>query len=349
MLENEINDVRTEKDFRLNTFSDFKKSEVKKELFSCLKNSQLESSFYWSCEFICAGQFNELWECIILFYSKHIHLANPKLCIYLNLKLNKFKEIYRNGYIQYELAMRNDFKIRQLFAEIIYLLVESKKKPTFGEIKIKKEDFQLTNVSSKLKASHLHYAEFAFKEGDPKEIYMVLNEFVYHLKEEKNNLLAFYWLEWIIEYDSLCKYKMERRLYSKENKNQMNIIWIVWDILIFLSKEKNALIEKIMSSLLDIFLLKYTSSCNKKRKYLLYMGIELLIENISFQEEIIKDKEKMYKYIENIHYIYKEIKKNERNPNMNFMFGSSNSENLKETIGKLDKMNEIGETFIPRL
>jgi hypothetical protein len=349
MLEFEINDVRTENDFKTITFSEFKKTEVKKELFSCLKNSQLESSFYWSCEFICAGQYNDLWECIILFYSKHIHLANPKLSIYLHLKLNSFKQIYRNGYIKYELSMRNNMKIRNLFAEIIYILAESKKKHTFEEIKINKKDFDLSIVSIKMKAPNIHFGEIIFQEGDPKEIYIALNELIYHLTEEKNNLLACYWLEWLIEFDCLSKYKMVRRLYCKEAKYQLNLIWILWEMFLYLAKEKGPLIEKIMNSLLELFLLKYTTSCNKKKKYLLYMAIELLIENIYFEEEIIKDKEKMNKIIEKINTIYKEIKKNEKHPNMDFMFNTGGKNNLSQTISKLETMNAIGETFIPRI
>ena len=349
MLENEINDIRIEKDFRSITFSEFKKTEVKKELLSCLKNSQLESSFYWSCEFICAGQFNDLWENIIYFYSKHIHLANPKLSIYLHLQINNFKEIYRNGYVSYELAMRNNPKIRKIFAEVIYILVESKKKHTFEEIKVKKEDFDLSVISEKMKAPNIHYGEIVFRSGDPKEIYIAINELIYFITEEKNSLLACYWLEWLIEFDSKpIKYKMERRLYVKENKFQLNLIWIVWEIFIELSKEKQPLIKKIINSLLELFMLKYTVSCNRKRKFLMYMAIELLTSTIVFDEEIIKDKEKMGKIIEKISIIYKEVKKNEKNPSTDYLFHNVNN-NLNQTISKLEKMNEIGETFIPRL
>jgi hypothetical protein len=79
------------------------------------------------------------------------------------------------------------------------------------------------------------------------------------------------------------------------------------------------------------------------------MAIELLTENIFFEEEIIKDKEKMKKIKEKINTIYKEIKKNEKHPNMDFMFNTSSKNNLTQTINKLETMNAIGETFIPRI
>ena len=84
----EINDKRTLKEFNKITFSKYEKSKVKKELIDCIKKSKLEESCYWSAEFICAGQFIELWEIIILYVSRHIHLGNPKLPIYISLRFN---------------------------------------------------------------------------------------------------------------------------------------------------------------------------------------------------------------------------------------------------------------------
>ena len=95
----EISDKREIKEFRKISFSNFKKTEVKKELLNNLKNSKLEQSCYWCAELLCAGHFLDVWDLIIHYMSKFIYLGNPKLPLYINVKLDLFKKILNKGYI----------------------------------------------------------------------------------------------------------------------------------------------------------------------------------------------------------------------------------------------------------
>lgn len=358
MQDSEINDLRGEGEFKGCSFSKFKKADVKKELLNSLINSKIEPACYWSAELICAGHYGDLWEIILLFFSKYIHLGNSNIGIYLEMRINDFKAILNNGYADSVLRLRNNDKIRKLFCEIMCILCDAKRRHSFDNVKIKADDMNMLTIKDKFNAPSTLYGEEVFTTEDPKELFPFVNELAYSVTSSGNNQMnACYWIEWIFEYENRCKALKEkifceRRTFAKvDAKCQKDIVWIVWDVFLKESEKRAKIIMKTMNSLLSLFCLKYTTGCHKKRKNLMYLAISLLCEHFTPEKEIIRHTQLELVNIikKKIDLVYGQIKKNEESTGTDYLFLGMKSSNLENTIAKLEKMNTFGETFVPRV
>jgi hypothetical protein len=351
----EINDIREPGHFRGETFSKYKKTDVRNQLIQNMIRGKIEPACYWSAELICAGHFMELWEVILHYAGKHIHLGNPKIIPYLEMRFEVFRNIIRQGHHLNELQLRNHPTIRKLFAEVIATLTYSNRKHSFESIKINRvEEFDMTQMTERLKAPAMRYAEAVFLKEDPKELYIAINEFCFHL-EEKNTVNACYWVEWIIEFDLICRKRKESCLCEKriqmpvENKYQRDIIWLVWDGLNNqVENMGNPFISKMMESLFTLFCIKYTTGACKKRRYLLYFAVALLTESVPTDIELVSKKELLMNVVDKIGEVYKQIKKNEQSPNTEYLFNNLEKEtNFEKSIRKLELMESMD--IVPKM
>lgn len=353
MNDSDINDIRSSSEFKTVSFSKFQKCQVKKQLVACMVSSKVEPACNWSAELICAGHFIDLWECIIMLVGKHIHLGNPKLPIYVIMRFNTFKDIMiQEGYVNNELAMRNNPKIRQLFAELVCMLCYSRKKHSLEQVKIvKAEEFELTHMANRLKAPTIAYGQASFKADDPKELYIAVNEFAYHIsKDSKNNLSACYWLEWMLEYLNVCAKRKEKCTAETRahmpvlDKYRKDVVWIIWDVLLHAAEIKgDALISKTVQALLDLYTIKYTDGVRQRRRYIIYFAIALLTEAVDFSIELVPHKQEVDFMTKRIDVVYKAVKKNEMAPKTDYLYEGLQPEksNLDKTRERLEIMNGL--------
>jgi hypothetical protein len=350
----EINDIRVPSDFRGFSFSEFKKTEVRNQLVNSMLKGKVEPACYWSAELICAGHLGDLWEIIINYMAKHIHLGNPKLAIYLKMRYENFRNIMMQGIHVSELEVRNDDKIRKLFSEVICTLTLSNKKPSIEPIKInREEEYDITQMTDKLKAPTMDYAQPIFQQKDPRELFIALNEFAYYLSKDGNNMLsACYWVEWTIEFNLICKKRKEpikcvrRPQYKVESKFQSDVIWLIWDVIMNITeKQTDKLVKMTMDALLRLFCIKYSSASGKKRRYLLYYAISLLTETITSDVELVSNREILQNVTNQIDDIYKQIKKNEHAPKTEYLFnGLDKKRALEKSLKQMELLGELDKT-----
>jgi len=353
----DINDIRTPAQFKGVSFSKFKKTEVRTQLLENMLKGKIEPACYWCAELICAGHYTDVWETILYYTGKHIHLGNPKIVIYLQMRFETFKNIVSQGHHFDELQLRNNPMLRKLFAEMICTVTLSNKKHSFEAIKINRvEEFDMTQMTERLKATSIQFIEPVFKKEDPKELYIAANEFAFNITgDHKNMLSACYWIEWMVDFDTICKKRKEpcycerRPFINVEKKFSRDIIWILWDALLYYSSStKNAFIEKLMKGLVDIFSIRYTTASCKKRRYLLYFAVALLTETVPINIELSSDKETIKNVIDKINQVYKQIKKNEESPNTDYLFANLEKQNtFEKSMKRMELVNSIQFTTPP--
>jgi hypothetical protein len=346
----EINDVRNIHDFKSTSFSEYKKTDVKRKIIESLLSENVEPSCYWCCELLCAGHFGDVWEIILYYISKYIHIGNPKIAIYIEMRYNIFRNIMNQGTFISDLDARNHDSIRKLFAEIICVLTLSPKKPSIELMKIKSNiEFDVVHMSTKLKANNIEYIRESFLEKDPRELFIAMNEFAFSLSSnEKNMSYACYWIEWILEFEALCKkrkqlLKCEARNYKVENKFRTNVIWLLWDIILdYAELTNNPMTVKCVHSIKNLFLIKFTEGTPKKRKYLIYYAIQLITEKVNFNVPILPDKNIIQNITSQIDTIYKQIKKNEIAPKTEYLFnGLDKKKSIEKSLKQLEVLNKM--------
>lgn len=352
-----INDIRDSKDFKTVTFSGYKKTEVKKEFINSMLNSKVENACNWCAELVCSGHYMDIWEILLLFVGKHIHLGNPKLSVYLEKRFNVFRNIMIQGLYYDEMQLRNNPTIRNMFAEICTVFSLSPKKPSLECMKINRgEDFDMTQVSNKLKADSNRYSEPILKKKDPKEIAIAINEFCFQISSNDGHIPnlsdACYWIEWIICFDQICK-KRKQQCYLEnrdqipvEHKFQKEIIWAIWDSLFYYCKNDTYL-KTVLNSILQLFCVKFNNASIKKRIYLLYFAVSVVTEPFTRNVNMIQEKEKVQLSLSNINFLYKNIKKEEVSPQTDYLFaGLHQPSNIEKTMQKLDILNSVNTPSI---
>ncbi len=351
-----IIDTRTVDSFKHKTFSGYKKNDVMSMVFKSIEGKKIETACNWATECILSGYAVTLWEKILHFASKIIHINNPKLPTYLLKKnmilynqLNRLDTRDKNNV----LLLRNSQMIRNLFFDVVCTLSTSLKTKRYDKYpKInEKEDFNFTNIKKRLFSQMNILPNHIIHFNDPDELRIIMNE-VFTLC--KNKQFGYdrccYWILWLVKWEQIHKKKKQiwnvspRNVPDVPEKYRSNFIWVIWEIIyeeLKERKDKNVIHE--INSLYGLFKYNYTSGKRNGRLPLVFHAIGYLTHDLNFQLPIRNDYQIFIQVQSNLNKMFEAKKINEIKTEQIVVKEPPKKQNVEgeQMKDKLDIFNEI--------
>jgi hypothetical protein len=315
-----IEDQRQPEHFAGVTFSLYKRTQVKKSLVDAMTKGAIEESNYWGAELVCCGCFLELWELLFEFMSRNVGMSNPKMPVIVEKCFADFKQIATGEFSTNQLGMRNSVKVRKIFAKVISLLCTSRKRGRLEYVKVDKDnDFDILKLSSRMKAPSAEFSNGVMLGSDPTEIGVAVNEFCYHIsKNVRNHLMADYWVEWLLEFDKICRKKKERCQCARrdfapqEDDGGKDVSFVLWDALLREGRSRpQKPIVTIMSSILELFKVRFSAGVKRRRRHMLYFAVSLLCEPLDLATDTIHNESALVSVLANLDVVYGQVKQGE--------------------------------------
>jgi hypothetical protein len=301
-----ITDSRQLKDFKTQTFGGYNITKASAALDKAIMEEKIEPALHWALQLFLSGLINPLWSKLISFANKNINIYNPKLPEFIYNKNQQWLSIVDNNKFTKEniLLLRNHPSIRLLLAEIISILVLSKKRKLNTLPKINKNEFIIDNFKSKLEAKDNHLVNNLIMDGDPSEIRIAINEMAFHIYN-KNINKALYWLNWILEWEKINskkygKYECASRSNTGvDSKYFKDVIWLIWSVIHKIKQLKcsmgnNYEWNKQIQCLWQLYINKFTPSTRTKKQNYIIWSILYITETIDYAIPLIDRPELLF-------------------------------------------------------
>ena len=287
-----INDDRSMKELVKKSFSGFKKTDVINAVLKAIEERKVENACFWACECILSGYPLNLWEKLINFSSKIIHINNPKLPFHLYRKnevlINQVNLLKKDDLI----LLRNSQMVRNLLFDVISTLCTSSKTKRYDNLpKLdENEDFQFVNIQKRLFSTMNILPNKVIHFNDPDELRIICNEFYTLLKNKQFGYeKCCYWILWTIKWESMHKKNKTpwnidpRNIKDIPKRYTDNIIWVFWELIIIeMELRQDDMITRQIKSLYLLFKNNFTNSKRLGKLFIIFNAIGYLTHDISF-------------------------------------------------------------------
>ena len=321
-----IQDTRHLEDFKDKTFSGFKKTDVIKTLFKSIETGKVENACHWTTECMISGYSIDLLDKLIAFSSKVVHINNPKLPNYLWRKYQYFFTTIDNINLKKQkhlsIHFRNNQVLRNLYFDIVSVITCSPKTKRYDKYpKINEDtDFLFENIKRRLHAQANFCPDSLFKFTDPEELRVVINEIMFHFKNNQSGYEnCCYWIAWIFQWEKKNK-KMkvtfeidEREIQGVHKKLSKDVVWLLWQTILIEGNTRTDDVKYQINALYQLFKYGFQAGKRNARIPLIYHAIGYLTHSIVFTIPIITDKKTYLQCQCNVNLMFKMKKINEKN------------------------------------
>jgi hypothetical protein len=311
-----IHDLRNSREFKKLTISGYKIQDVTKAYQNSMINNNLEDSIRWCVELHCTGLENNIWDSLYILITKHIHINNPKLFIYLKKRQKEYESIISKYPPKfYHIYSKNNQEIRHIFAELTSLCCLTKKNNIFLQTSLPKlgnNFFDKNNLSKRMISRDLDNIIDYCNNNTTKELKLGLNEIYSNIESNKGTFdNCLYWYLWIEKAESIRNkdIKNDNNIIYNEEDNELWVM-ILWKIInkhkSFVDDNDKIFIKKIFNDYTNNFKLSYIN----KKKYLLFMAFYVLKKKINWSIQLYQQEHLLLQVIGNINKMYEKIKVN---------------------------------------
>ena len=304
----QITDSRTLHDFKNQTFGGYNISKASTALDKAILEEKIEPALHWALQLFLSGLINPLWTKLMGIASKNINIYNPKLPEFIYNKNLQWQAIVDNTKFAKDniLLLRNHPGIRLLLAEIVTILVLSKKRKLNTLPKINKTDFIIDNFKSKLEAKDNNLINTIIMDGDPSELSIAINELAFHL-HHKNINKALYWLNWILDWEKINskkygKYECASRPNEGiDSKYFKDVVWLIWSVIHKIAQLRNTSgmgmsheWTKQIHCLWQLYTNKFTPSTRAKKQNYILWSMLYITETIDYAVPLVDRPELLF-------------------------------------------------------
>ena len=291
----------------------------------CLQKQQYEEACHWTAELDASGWQADIWQKLIVYASKHVHMHCPKLPLllarnYAYYQLYLTQHAQRIGEPTHQ--PRNHPQLQQNLCQLIGLVTLSSKGPMYTLPSI-----DVTKVDDRELVIGTHAWLMPHKsDADNKNVLRMLSTMLCHV-ENKCTHKMFYWLSVLVEYDKHQKKNKapitmagrkpllpDDRSYKHvylEGANATDWVWLLWLGLAqgTMAFSKPRACADTLKALCYLFSLDYTTSKRNTRMPLLLHALQLVCADADWGASVYQsvNVDMISKACANVHLLYQDI------------------------------------------